>query len=640
MKLFQSGSFFTGCNYWASHAGTNMWSDWQPQVVEEDFARLAQAKIQVLRVFPLWSNFQPLRMHRGAGNEERELRLGEKPLPFTPEGQAGVDPVMAQRFGDFCSLAEKYGFQLIVGLVTGWMSGRMHTPEAFAGRDLLRDPLVIRWQLRFVRYMVRTFRDRPAIAAWDLGNECNCMGQAGRDDAYLWTSAITSAIKLEDSSRPVVSGLHGLNPAGSWTPEDQGELLDILCTHPYPLFTPHCDTDPLNQMKSVLHATAESVLYASLGQKPCFVEEAGTLGPMIADEETAADYIRTAMLSAWAHDLRGFVWWCANEQSALTHTPYDWSAVERELGLFRLDGSPKPVCRVFRDFAAKLEDFGEPLPPRITDGVCVLTRGQDSWAAAYGAFLLAKKAGLDITFAWCEDALPAAPVYLLPALTTDTAISGHQLAELLRRVYEEGASLYLSLNETLLSPFSQYTGVQVKTRRRRTSPDQVELDGEIFQLQSPIRMELEAVSARPLALDQEGRPVFSVNQYGKGRVYFCAYPLELEAACTPGVISGPEEKPLHRFYEKMALWNPIRTLELDRSQPDAPYVGLTEHPLAEGGLAAVLVNHTPEPRRVLVRTGGLSVRKLLPFTQAAVSETAEGLTVELPGNTGLAAVLG
>ena len=35
-KLFESGKFFTGCNYWASHAGTNMWHDWQPDVVESD----------------------------------------------------------------------------------------------------------------------------------------------------------------------------------------------------------------------------------------------------------------------------------------------------------------------------------------------------------------------------------------------------------------------------------------------------------------------------------------------------------------------------------------------------------------------------------------------------------------------------
>ena len=103
------------------------------------------------------------------------------------------------------------------------------------------------------------------------------------DAAYLWASTITNTIRAEDKEHPVVSGMHGLSPTATWSPEDQGEILDILCTHPYPLFTPHCDTDPLNEMKSILHSTAESVMYASLGGKPCFVEEAGTLGPMIAD---------------------------------------------------------------------------------------------------------------------------------------------------------------------------------------------------------------------------------------------------------------------------------------------------------------------------------------------------------------------
>ena len=98
MKIFDSGKFFTGCNYWASHAGTNMWSDWRPDVVEADFARLADAKVGVLRIFPLWSDFQPLRIHRGGGGFEREYRLREEPLPHTEAGQAGLDEVMLERF--------------------------------------------------------------------------------------------------------------------------------------------------------------------------------------------------------------------------------------------------------------------------------------------------------------------------------------------------------------------------------------------------------------------------------------------------------------------------------------------------------------------------------------------------------------
>ncbi|MBQ6989607.1 MAG: beta-mannanase, partial [Clostridia bacterium] len=196
-KLFESGKFFTGCNYWASHAGTNMWHDWSPEAVEGDFKRLAAANIRVLRMFPLWSDFQPLKMHYTGGGGEKELRLGEEPLPHTDAGRAGVDILMADRFDWFCDKAEEYGLKLVVGLVTGWMSGRMYMPEAFAGRPLLTDPMVNKWQVKFVRYMVRRFKTKPAIAAWDLGNECNCMGSATADEAYRWADMITNAIKVE-----------------------------------------------------------------------------------------------------------------------------------------------------------------------------------------------------------------------------------------------------------------------------------------------------------------------------------------------------------------------------------------------------------------------------------------------------------
>ncbi len=638
MQVFESGKFFIGCNYWASHAGTNMWSDWRSDIVEADFARLAENNVRVLRIFTLWSDFQPLRIHRGGGGFERELRLGESPLPHTEEGQAGLDPVMLKRFGLFCDLAEKYGIQLIVGLVTGWMSGRMHMPEAFAGKSLLTDPLVIRWQVRFVRYMVRHFKDKPAIAAWDLGNECNCMGSASQDQAYLWATIITDTIKLEDPDRPVVSGLHGLSPTGSWTAEDQGEILDILCTHPYPLFTPHCNTDPINRMKSILHSTAESVYYEGLGGKPCFIEEAGTLGPMIADEDIAADYIRTALISAWAHDLRGFVWWCANEQSELHHTPYDWDSVERELGLFRIDGSKKPVAEAFSDFAKALSkweaDTLPVLPKRVTDAVCVLTMGQDNWANAYGTFLLAKQAGLDISFTWCHDELPMANVYLLPGLSGLAAIWGHELEEILCRVREDGATLYLSLDDALLSPFSAFTGMKVKTRRVRCQADTVTLGDTVFTMSSQIRLETESVGAAVLAADENGEPVFTKNTYGKGTVYTLVYPIEKQAGTVPAIIDGEAAVPLYRFYEEMNLSNPVRQFVL--SGDDRAFMGLTEHPIDGSRRAAVLLNYTPEERTIGVALGAYHVEASVFFTDGTLVGDTGSVSVTLPGNTGMA----
>ena len=134
--LRQPGTFTLGCNYWASHAGTRMWTDWREDVVDADLARLAAAGLQTLRVFPLWSDFQPLTAVRGGHGTLREMRFGEEPLPDDELGHAGVSALMIERFAIFCALARRHRLGLIVGLITGWMSGRLYMPEALAGRLL------------------------------------------------------------------------------------------------------------------------------------------------------------------------------------------------------------------------------------------------------------------------------------------------------------------------------------------------------------------------------------------------------------------------------------------------------------------------------------------------------------------------
>ena len=135
--LTKSGSFTLGANYWASHAGTNMWADWRPEVVDKDFKTLSAAGLQVLRVFPLWPDFQPLTMQRGGGGSLAGLFFGENPLPDTESGRAGVDDTMILRFEEFAKLAEKHKISLIVGLVTGWMSGRLFVPPAFENLNVI-----------------------------------------------------------------------------------------------------------------------------------------------------------------------------------------------------------------------------------------------------------------------------------------------------------------------------------------------------------------------------------------------------------------------------------------------------------------------------------------------------------------------
>lgn len=595
--LTTPGAFVVGCNYWASHAGAGMWRDWRPDVAARDLERLAGASLQVLRVFPLWPDFQPL-TQLGAGFGPVEFRHGEEALPDDEAGLAGVSAVAMERFRIFADLAEQQGLKLIVGLITGWMSGRLFAPPAFAGRNVLTDPAVILWQTRFVRHFVRCFREHPAILAWDLGNECNCMGPATREQAWLWTSAITNAIRVEDNSRPVVSGMHSLSPApgAAWRIQDQGELTDVLTTHPYPYFTPHCDQDPVNTMRAILHSTAGSRLYADVGSRPCLVEEIGTLGPMVADAQTAADFIRAALFSAWAHDCHGLLWWCAFDFGHLSQAPYDWDAYERELGLFGLDGTPKPVLNELSQFARFLQTLPmRNLPPRQTGAVCILSEGQDQWAIAYSAFVLAKQAGFDITFQYADQPLKDAPLYLLPGISGGRILYRRRWLELLARV-QAGASLYISHEDGMLSPFTEPFGVEVLTRSRRNGPSVITFDAlpgqPAFTTRAPIRLRLKPARAdvEVLAREEDGNPVFTRAPYGKGALWFLSAPIERELTHTPGSFHLPDAPAMWQVYRHIA--QPALTGRI--AAKDQPMVGLTEHALEEGRRALVLINYSPQ----------------------------------------------
>ena len=619
-----------GCNYWASHAGTHMWRDWRPDVVDADLAQLAEEGLQVLRVFPLWPDFQPITQLYTGGGRPKEIRHGESPLPATNAGRAGVSQDAMDKFAIFAEMADKHGLKLVVGLVTGWMSGRWFVPPALEGRNVLTDPVAIMWQVRFVRHFVRTFKDAPALLAWDLGNECNCMGSVpSREAAWTWTASIANTVRSEDASRPIVSGMHSLkaDPTEPWSMVDQGELTDVLTTHPYPIFTAHCDQDPVNTIRNGLHASGESRLYSDIGGRPCIAEEVGTLGPMVSSESVAADYVRMALFSLWAHDCHGLFWWCAYDQDHLENAPYDWNAHERELGLIRSDQSPKPVIRQIGAFRRVVESMPfDSLPPRLSRVVCILTEGQDHWGVAHSAFILGQQAGVSVSFQHASQPLRDADVYLLPSLAGGHSFPRRFGFELMERV-RSGATLYLSHESCMLSPFEELTGVRVITRERRAGNMTIECEAPShlsFETACPFRLALETAGAEVLAREPDGNPAFTKYVLGDGAVYFLTAPIERNLANTPSAFSD-DQPAFWRIYEQVAA----SVLERHVARKDNPLVGLTEHAPGDDERIVVLVNYTPKDAqtRLTLAPGW----RIADAPYGAISETG---TVALTPNDG------
>lgn len=408
-------NFILGCNYWASNAGIEMWRNFDADTIKKDLNILSLHGVRYLRVFPLWRDFQPVKPNfSGQGRiEEYVMEDGH----FS-ENSYFLDETMLDRFSNFLDICDSYNIKIIVGIITGWMSGGLFIPSALYGKNILTDSTALYFEQLFVKGFVERFKSRKTIYAWDLGNECNCVAEVDNNfSAAAWTATISNAIHSADGGRPVISGMHSLTLDGNWRIEDQARFTDILTTHPYPLWCRHTTIDETLSLRTTMHATAETKWYSDIGNKPCFAEEIGTMGPMVCSNERAADFLRLNMFSLWANGSEGVMWWCNHDQNLLETFPYTVNMIEQELGLIDSEQNPKPALSEIKKFADFLAQNDIDLPKPQENGVCLLTKDTDHWGVAYMTYILAKKIGLNLKFSYSyEQAIPNSNLYLLPSI--------------------------------------------------------------------------------------------------------------------------------------------------------------------------------------------------------------------------------
>ena len=149
--------YMLGTNYWGRRWGTEMWLHYDGKEVREELRQLHEYGVRCLRVFPNWRDFQPVERAyawQGTHGEYLNARTGE------PVYDDGVDADRIAEFRDFCRAAEETGIELVVSIVTGWMSGRLFTPPVLNGKNLISDPEAIMWMTRCAA------RKRPSRPRW------------------------------------------------------------------------------------------------------------------------------------------------------------------------------------------------------------------------------------------------------------------------------------------------------------------------------------------------------------------------------------------------------------------------------------------------------------------------------------------
>lgn len=582
--------FILGCNYWASDSGTDMWRTFNIVAIKKDLSILSEYGIKHIRVFPNWRDFQPVMPMLGCNMALYDYCMeGEKPKtnPYY------LDNIMMDRFAEFLDICKEYNIKVIVGLITGWMSGRMFIPPVLYQSNIINDPLAQYFQQLFIKGFVSRFKQSKVIVAWDLGNECNCMSTTDRIGAVNWTSMIANAIRAEDNTRPIVSGMHSLDVEcnKTWRIEDQAMFTDMLTTHPYPLWCEHTRIDNTLSLRTTMHATAQTKLYAEIGGKPCMAEEIGTMGPMFCSDDNAANFFRLNLFSLWANNSSGIMWWCANDQTMLKSFPYSENMVELELGMLYKDHTPKPVLLEMKKFSEFLDKKDFELSKAEIDAVCVLTDNQRQWGLAYITYILLKKSGLNCSFAYAdsnreygndENELPNSPLYILPSINGTTVMKKNRYEVLKRRVYD-GADIYISMNNGCLSEFEEFIGLRVEDTYECYEKNSLTVENAEIEFERRRTYILKSVGAEVIAYDKSNNPSIAVNQYGKGRVFFVNFPLEDNLIDKHNAFDGN----IHFIYKKLfgdyTKRHPMTILNEN--------IAVTYH-RTENEVIAVLINHS------------------------------------------------
>lgn len=327
--------------------------DWlaayDPEATRRDFARARAAGFDCLRVFVRWSDVQP--------------------------AEAIIDSAVLNRLVDAADAAGSAGAELIVTLFVGHMSGVNWVPHWAAGgddgdrrfrvvapgpaaasasglRNWYSDPGIGAAQERLAGSVASALHGHPAVWMWDLGNEnSNCTVPPDAGAGTEWLERMSGAIRKSDPGTLITVGLHmeDLEDDRRIGPAEVARYCDVVSMHGYPAYATWADGPVDDRLLPFLALLTRWLA----GGAPVLFEEfgvptgrpAGTGPDRLVGEEAAAAYTGRALDGLHRAGCLGALLWCFADYLPALHRrpPLDEARHERSFGLWRADGSPKPV---------------------------------------------------------------------------------------------------------------------------------------------------------------------------------------------------------------------------------------------------------------------------------------------------------
>lgn len=358
-------AFRIGLNYWPADTAMGWWPAFDRERVTTDFARIAAAGFDSVRLFLTWEHFQP-----------------EPDRPST---------AMLEHLVTTLELAHQAKLSVMPTLFTGHMSGVNFLPGWALGGEA-RDPRfrvvsanrvvptgLLNWytdaavadaQSVLALELSRALAGHPALFAWDLGNEnSNCVIPPTRASGRSWLGRISDALRAGDAAAKVTIGLHmeDLEEDRNLGPAEAAEVCDFLTMHGYPGYAKWARSPTDEQLLPFLAAVTRwlsggaAVLFSEFGVPTHPAGEPAT-SPLLLEEQAAAAYVERSLDALHACGCTGAMLWChADYARSLWQTPpLDLAVHERFFGLWRADTSAKPVLDAVARFGQRATSMETP----------------------------------------------------------------------------------------------------------------------------------------------------------------------------------------------------------------------------------------------------------------------------------------
>ena len=319
------------------------------RAVRRDFARIAAAGMNTVRVFLRWEDLQPR---------------------STTINAAAVASVV-----DTADAAADANIALIVTLFTGHMSGVNWIPAWATGGDdgddrfrvvshgavHARSRVLRNWysdaeiadaQASMAYAVAAAIGEHPAVWAWDLGNEnSNCTIPPDPAAADRWLERMSSVLRARSPRVRITIGTHmeDLEHERMIGPAQAARWCDFVCMHGYPAYADWSagPIDPhlvpfLAEITRWLAADTP-VLFAEFGQSTAPGDQR-PIGIQV-HERDAATYTAGTLDALRECGCIGALLWCYADYASHLYDqpPFDLAVHERTFGLWRADGTPKPA---------------------------------------------------------------------------------------------------------------------------------------------------------------------------------------------------------------------------------------------------------------------------------------------------------